>query len=249
MHLRPLRLLPHLALPRSRWRCAPHRPWRRTSRTSRRRSRRPTPRTPAPPRCRWTEIRRYVAVYNAVKEAYVEPVDDKKLMQSAIRGLLFDLDPHSVYLDTSDAEEFDEQSRGAYGGVGVELQRQPDGTLRVIAPIDDTPAARAGHQGRRRDHRDRRQAVQARRRRQLRPAARRARQQGRADHRARRQAQTVRRHPDRAKPSASPACAAACSNRATATCASPRSRPTPPPISSASSTSCASRPAASCADW
>jgi carboxyl-terminal processing protease len=90
------------------------------------------------------EIRRYVAVYNAVKEAYVEPVDDKTLMQSAIRGLLFDLDPHSVYMAHDAAEEFDESSRGSYGGVGVELQRQPDGSLRVIAPIDDTPAARAG---------------------------------------------------------------------------------------------------------
>ena len=67
------------------------------------------------------EIRRYVSVYNAVKQAYVEPVDDKKLMHSAIRGLLFDLDPHSVYLDKDDAENFDEQSRGAYDGVGVEL--------------------------------------------------------------------------------------------------------------------------------
>ncbi|QNP41831.1 S41 family peptidase [Lysobacter terrestris] len=90
------------------------------------------------------EIRRYVAVYNAVKEAYVEPIDDRKLMQSAIRGLLFDLDPHSVYMERDTAEEFDEASRGSYGGVGVELQRQPDGALRVIAPIDDTPAARAG---------------------------------------------------------------------------------------------------------
>lgn len=90
------------------------------------------------------EIRRYVAVYNAVKQAYVEPIDDAKLMHSAIRGLLFDLDPHSVYFDKDDAETFDEQSRGAYAGIGVELLRQPDGTLRVIAPIDDTPAARAG---------------------------------------------------------------------------------------------------------
>ncbi len=90
------------------------------------------------------EIRRYVSVYNAVKQAYVEPVEDRKLMHSAIRGLLFDLDPHSVYLDKDDAESFEEQSRGAYDGVGVELMRQPDGSLRVIAPIDDTPAARAG---------------------------------------------------------------------------------------------------------
>ena len=90
------------------------------------------------------EIRRYVAVYNAVKEGYVDPVDDKKLMQSAVRGLLLDLDPHSAYLEKRDAREFDEQTQGAYTGVGVELMTMPDRTLKVVAPIDDTPAARAG---------------------------------------------------------------------------------------------------------
>ncbi|RYZ68889.1 MAG: PDZ domain-containing protein, partial [Lysobacteraceae bacterium] len=90
------------------------------------------------------EIRRYVAVFNAVKEAYVVPVDDKKLMHSAIRGLLLDLDPHSTYFDKEDAAAFDEQASGAYDGVGVELLQQPDNSLRVIAPIDDTPAAKAG---------------------------------------------------------------------------------------------------------
>ncbi|WP_045726799.1 S41 family peptidase [Xanthomonas sp. GPE 39] len=90
------------------------------------------------------EIRRYVAVYNAVKEAYVDPVDDKKLMQSAIRGLLLDLDPHSTYFSKEDAEAFDEQTSGAYDGIGVELLQLPDNTLKVVSPIDDTPAARAG---------------------------------------------------------------------------------------------------------
>ena len=90
------------------------------------------------------EIRRYVAVYSAVKAAYVEPVDDEQLMHSAIRGLLLDLDPHSAYLEGDAAEDFEEQSRGNYDGIGVEIFRQPDGTLRVIAPIDDTPAKRAG---------------------------------------------------------------------------------------------------------
>jgi carboxyl-terminal processing protease len=98
----------------------------------------------APSKVPLEEIRRYVAVYNAVKDAYVEPVDDKKLMHSAIRGLLLDLDPHSTYFDKEDAEAFDEQATGAYDGVGVELLQQPDNTLRVIAPIDDTPAAKAG---------------------------------------------------------------------------------------------------------
>ncbi|HET6397223.1 MAG TPA: S41 family peptidase [Pseudoxanthomonas sp.] len=89
------------------------------------------------------EIRRYVAVYNAIKEAYVDPVDDRTLMQSAIRGLLLDLDPHSAYLDRAESEAFDEQTSGAYDGIGVELLQQDNG-LKVIAPIDGTPAARAG---------------------------------------------------------------------------------------------------------
>jgi carboxyl-terminal processing protease len=92
------------------------------------------------------EIRRYVWVYNAVKEAYVDQVDDKKLMDSAVRGLLLDLDPHSAYLPKRDAKAFDEQTQGAYTGVGVELMTLPDRTLKVVSPIDDTPAARAGIQ-------------------------------------------------------------------------------------------------------
>jgi carboxyl-terminal processing protease len=91
------------------------------------------------------EIRRFVGVYNAVRAAYVDPVDDKKLMQSAVRGLLLELDPHSTYFDKEDAEAFDEQTSGAYEGIGVEVLQQ-DNTLKVVSPIDDTPAARAGLQ-------------------------------------------------------------------------------------------------------
>lgn len=90
------------------------------------------------------EIRRFVSVFNAVRQAHVEPVSDAQLMQSAIRGLLLDLDPHSVYFEREAAENFEEGARGAYEGVGVELQRQDNGTLKVIAAIDDTPAAKAG---------------------------------------------------------------------------------------------------------
>ena len=90
------------------------------------------------------EIRRYVGVYNTVKQAYVEPVDDRKLMQAAIRGLLQDLDPHSAYLVRSDAQAFDEDANGAYQGIGVEVQQQPDGPILVVSPIDDSPAAAAG---------------------------------------------------------------------------------------------------------
>jgi carboxyl-terminal processing protease len=90
------------------------------------------------------EIKRFVGVFNAVREAYVDPVGDDRLMQSAIKGLLLDLDPHSTYFDKDDAEAFDEETSGAYDGIGVEVQPQADGTIEVIAPIDDTPAARAG---------------------------------------------------------------------------------------------------------
>jgi len=90
------------------------------------------------------EIRRFVSVYNAVRQAYVEPVSDEALMHAAIKGLLLDLDPHSIYFDKDDAAAFREETSGAYGGIGVEVQPQPDGSIVVVAPIDGTPAARAG---------------------------------------------------------------------------------------------------------
>jgi carboxyl-terminal processing protease len=90
------------------------------------------------------EIRRFVSVFRAVKQAYVDPVDDEKLMRAAIRGLLNDLDPHSAYLDRDESVALNEQASGAYDGLGVEVLQQVDRTLLVIAPIDDTPAARAG---------------------------------------------------------------------------------------------------------
>jgi carboxyl-terminal processing protease len=90
------------------------------------------------------EIRRYVGVYDAIKQAYVDPVDDHKLMQSAIKGLLLDLDPHSAYLEKSAAQAFDEETSGAYDGIGVEVMTLPDGSMKVVSAIDDTPAAKAG---------------------------------------------------------------------------------------------------------
>ena len=90
------------------------------------------------------EIRRFVSVFRAVKQAYVDPIDDEKLMRAAIRGLLTDLDPHSAYLDKDESAALNEQASGAYDGLGVEVLQQVDRTLLVIAPIDDTPAERAG---------------------------------------------------------------------------------------------------------
>lgn len=99
---------------------------------------------PASSRVPLQEIRRYVGVFNAVREAYVEPVEDRKLMTSAIRGLLLDLDPHSVYMEKETATAFDEGTEGAYDGIGVEVMYLGDGSMRVIAPIDGTPAEKAG---------------------------------------------------------------------------------------------------------
>jgi carboxyl-terminal processing protease len=90
------------------------------------------------------EIRRFVAVFRAVKQGYVDPVNDGELMQAAIRGLLTDLDPHSAYLDADQSQALDEMASGAYTGLGLEVVQQADRTLLVVSPIDETPAARAG---------------------------------------------------------------------------------------------------------
>jgi carboxyl-terminal processing protease len=89
------------------------------------------------------DIRAFTAVYSLVKQAYVEDVDDHRLMQAAIRGLLAGLDPHSEYLDRKQIDDLTEDTTGSYNGLGIEVV-QIEGTLRVVAPIDDTPAERAG---------------------------------------------------------------------------------------------------------
>ena len=89
------------------------------------------------------DIRSFTAVYSLVKQAYVENVDDHRLMQAAIRGLLAGLDPHSEYLDRQQIEDLTEDTTGSYNGLGIEVV-QMAGTLRVVAPIDDSPAERAG---------------------------------------------------------------------------------------------------------
>lgn len=90
------------------------------------------------------EIQRYVSVYRAIKEAYVDPINDKNLMRAALRGLLADLDPHSAYLEKADADSFNEEATGSYVGVGVELELRAGHTLTVVSPIDGSPAAKAG---------------------------------------------------------------------------------------------------------
>lgn len=89
------------------------------------------------------DVRTFTAVLSLVKQAYVEEVDDRRLMQAAIRGMLVGLDPHSEYLEAKELTQLSEDTSGSYPGLGIEVTTQ-DGSLRVISPIDDTPAARAG---------------------------------------------------------------------------------------------------------
>ncbi len=89
------------------------------------------------------DIRTFTAVYSLVKQAYVDDVDDRRLMRAAIQGLLSNLDPHSEYLDKEALAGLTEDTTGSYAGLGLEVS-QVDGTLRVVAPIDDTPAQRGG---------------------------------------------------------------------------------------------------------
>ncbi len=113
----------------------------------------PTPTAPASPGATATssepipidDIRLLVEIFHKVKSDYVEPVSDKQLIDSAIKGLLAGLDPHSTYLDAEAYEELQEGTSGEFGGLGIEVGTE-DGFVRVIAPIDDTPASRAGVQ-------------------------------------------------------------------------------------------------------
>ncbi|MGB7289123.1 MAG: S41 family peptidase [Candidatus Macondimonas sp.] len=91
------------------------------------------------------DIRNFVEILERVKLEYVEPVDESALMQNAIRGMLSGLDPHSSYLDASEFKEMQINTSGRFGGLGIEVQME-DGFVKVVTPIDDTPAARAGLQ-------------------------------------------------------------------------------------------------------
>ena len=89
------------------------------------------------------ELRAFTEVFGRVKSDYVDIVDDKKLITEAINGMLAGLDPHSAYLDQEAFRELQVGTQGEFGGLGIEVGME-DGFVRVVAPIDDTPAARAG---------------------------------------------------------------------------------------------------------
>jgi carboxyl-terminal processing protease len=91
----------------------------------------------------WEDARLLAEVLQRVRQDYVESIDDHELMESAIRGMVSALDPHSAFLDPEEYDEIRISTTGAYSGVGIEVTMQ-DGVVRVVAPIDGTPAARAG---------------------------------------------------------------------------------------------------------
>ncbi len=89
------------------------------------------------------ELRTFTGVLDAVKQDYVEPVQEKDLLENAIRGMLSNLDPHSAYLDAEAFQDLQIGTSGEFGGLGIEVG-QENGFIKVISPIDDTPAQRAG---------------------------------------------------------------------------------------------------------
>lgn len=89
------------------------------------------------------DLQQFANVFAAIKSSYVEPVSDEQLIQDAIKGLFSDLDPHSAYLDAEAFKEMENITQGGFGGLGIEIGSE-DGMPKVIAPIEDTPAARAG---------------------------------------------------------------------------------------------------------
>lgn len=89
------------------------------------------------------ELRAFSTVFGVIKQSYVEPVDDKKLINEAIKGMVSGLDPHSSYLDEEAFKELKVNTQGEFGGLGIEVNME-DGLVRVVSPIEDSPAYRAG---------------------------------------------------------------------------------------------------------
>ncbi|MCW8983492.1 MAG: S41 family peptidase, partial [Gammaproteobacteria bacterium] len=89
------------------------------------------------------DLRNFSEIFAKVKESYVEEIDDKQLIESAIRGMLTGLDPHSAYLNLEEFKELQVGTTGEFGGLGIEVTME-DGFVKVVSPIDDTPAQRAG---------------------------------------------------------------------------------------------------------
>lgn len=93
---------------------------------------------------RYEDLSLFTTVLNLIRKNYVEEVDEHRLIQGALRGLLEELDPHSSYLDRDLYREMQIETRGEFAGLGIEISKRNDGFVEVVAPIDGTPASRAG---------------------------------------------------------------------------------------------------------
>jgi carboxyl-terminal processing protease len=89
------------------------------------------------------ELQDFAIVYDIIKQDYVEPVSDKVLMENAIRGMVTGLDPHSDYMNEEEFKALNEVTHGEFGGLGIEIAPE-DGFIRIVAPIEDSPAFVAG---------------------------------------------------------------------------------------------------------
>jgi len=91
----------------------------------------------------YRQLNLFGVVFERVRSDYVEMPDDSKLIESAINGMLAGLDPHSSYMDPKNFRDMEVQTRGEFGGLGIEVTME-DGLIKVVTPIDETPAAKAG---------------------------------------------------------------------------------------------------------
>lgn len=89
------------------------------------------------------ELRTFVEVFQQIKSSYVEPIDDKTLLNNAIKGMVSNLDPHSAFLDNTMYNNLEEMTTGQFGGLGLEIE-ESNGFIKVVTPIDDSPAFNAG---------------------------------------------------------------------------------------------------------
>lgn len=89
------------------------------------------------------ELRTFVDVFQQIKSSYVEPIDDKTLLNNAIKGMVSNLDPHSAFLDHTMYNDLEEMTTGQFGGLGIEIE-ESNGFIKIVTPIDDSPAFNAG---------------------------------------------------------------------------------------------------------
>lgn len=91
----------------------------------------------------YEELKKLASVFEMARDKFVEEADERKMLEGAMNGMLAALDPHSSYLSKEDFKEFNDKSHGEFGGLGIQITSDK-GAIRVISPIDDTPAAKAG---------------------------------------------------------------------------------------------------------